>query len=292
MNSQPKRLLITGSAGYFGRRVTQLAGTWDLTHSWHAALPDHTLPGTAVRLDLCDAHAVRTLIMQQRPTAIIHAACSHQSVEAIVPAAHNLAEAAAECSSRLVHVSTDMVLDGNHAPYSDDADPNPLHPYGKAKAAAENIIASYCPTAAIVRTSLIFGIAPLDHQTRWLSSDAAAGKPVRLFTDEMRCPIWVDTLAHALLELASNDYAGFVNVGSPEALNRWEFGLKMLTLMGMKPGVNVRPALQADSNLVRPKNLTLDVRLAQQLLLTPLLTVDEAIEHITGHREPTQQVVD
>jgi len=36
-------------------------------------------------------------------------------------AERNLAEAAAEYSSRLVHVSTDMVLDGSHAPYSDDA---------------------------------------------------------------------------------------------------------------------------------------------------------------------------
>ena len=292
MSSRPRRLLITGSAGYFGHRVAQLAGAWELTHSWHSTPPDSTIPGTAVQLDLCDARAVRAIITQQRPAAIIHAACSHRSEDAIVPAARNLAEAAAECSSRLVHVSTDMVLDGSHAPYSDDADPNPLHSYGKAKAAAENIIASLCPMAAIVRTSLIFGIEPLDHQTRWLASATAAGKPVRLFTDELRCPTWVDTLAHTLLELAANDYAGLINIACPEALNRWDFGLKMLALMGMKPGVNVCPALQADSDLIRPTDLTLDVRRAQRLLLTPLLTVDEAIECITGRRPSPRLVVD
>lgn len=292
MSSEPRKLLLTGSAGHLGHRIAQLAGEWELTHSWHSNLPDPSLPGTALRLDLRHARAVRTAIARQRPAAIIHAACSNRSEAAIVPAARNLSKAAAECSARLVHVSSDMVLDGKHAPYSDDADTNPLHPYGEAKAAAESIIASHCPHAAIVRTSLIFGIEPLDHQTRWLAADAVAGKPVNLFTDEMRCPIWVDTLAHALLELATGDYTGRINIASPDALNRWEFGLKMLALLGIEPDENVRPVLQADSELIRPANLTMDVSRAQRLLRTRLLTVDEAIERMRPQRPAAEQVVD
>lgn len=280
MNRRHRKLFLTGSAGHLGNRVAQLANEWVLTHSWHSNPPNPNLPGTAVQLDLCDAQAVNTIISQQRPTTIIHTACSNRSETAIVPAAYNLATAAAEHSVRLVHVSTDMVFDGNHAPYRDDTDPNPLQTYGEAKAAAERAISSSCPRASIARTSLIFGIEPLDHQTRWLAADTAAGKPVHLFTDEMRCPIWVDTLAQALLELAAGDYTGVLNVASPEALNRWEFGLKMLGLLGMEPSANVRPTLQADSDLIRPANLTLDVSRAQRLLRTSLLTVDEAIERM------------
>ena len=293
MNLRHRKLLLTGSAGHLGNRVAQLADEWVLTHSWHSNPPDPNLPGTAVQLDLCDAHAVNTIISQKRPAAIIHTACSNRSETAIVPAARNLAAAAAEHSVRLVHLSTDMVLDGNQAPYRDSADTNPVHTYGEAKAVAEISISSSCPQASIVRTSLIFGIEPLDHQTHWLAIDTAAGKPVCLFTDELRCPIWVDTLAQALLELAAGDYTGVLNVASPEALNRWEFGLKMLGLLGMEPGANVRPALQADSDLIRPANLTLDVSRAQRLLRTPLLTVDEAIERIRRGRRPyAHHVVD
>ena len=292
MSSQPRKLLLTGSTGHLGHRIAQLADEWEITHTWHSKPSDPTLPGTAIQLDLCNRHHVRTIIARHRPAAIVHTACSNRSEAAIVPAARNLADAAAAHSARLVHVSTDMVLDGNHAPYADDAEPTPLQPYGKAKAAAESIIAARCPHAAIVRTSLIFGIAPLDHQTRWLAADTAAGRQVCLFTDELRCPTWVDTLALALLELAAGDYAGHINVASPDTLNRWDFGLKMLALLGMKPGANVRPALQADSGLIRPADLTLDVSHAQQLLRTPLLTVDEAIEHISRRRPIPRQVVD
>ena len=280
MSSRFGKLLLTGSGGYLGHRVAQLASEWELAHSWHANAPDSALPGAALQLDLCDSRAVHAAIARQQPEAIIHAACSNRSEAAIVPAARNLAQAAAEHAARLVHVSTDMVLDGNRAPYTDDATPNPLHPYGEAKAAAERIIAAHCPAAAIVRTSLIFGIEPLDHQTRWLAADAAARRPIRLFTDELRCPTWVDTLARALLELAAGDYAGPINIAAPQALNRWEFGLKMLALLGMEPSANVRPALQAESGLTRPADLTLKVSRAQSLLRTPLLTVDEAIARI------------
>ena len=54
----------------------------------------------------------------------------------------------------------------------------------------------------------------------------------------------------------------------------------------------MRPALLADSELIRPANLTMDVGRAQRLLRTPLLTVDEAIEHIGSQRPAHQQVVD
>ncbi len=280
MSSPPRKLLLTGSGGYLGHRLAQLADKWDLTHSWHANAPDTALPGATLQLDLCDFRAVHAAIARHHPEAIIHAACSYRSKAAIVPAARNLAQAAAEHATRLVHVSTDMVLDGNRAPYVDDAIPNPLHPYGEAKAVAERIIATCCPPAAIVRTSLIFGIEPLDHQTRWLAANAATGKPVRLFTDELRCPTWVDTLARALLELAASDYAGPINIAAPQALTRWEFGLKMLALLGIEPGANVRPALQAEVGLTRPADLTLKVSRAQCLLRTPLLTVDEAIARI------------
>lgn len=285
MSIRPRKLLLTGSAGHLGRRVATLASDWDLIGSWHLNRPDSALPGKDLQLDLCDIHAVRAAVSQQRPTAIIHTACSNRSETSIVPSARNLAKAAAEHKVRLVHVSTDSVLDGNHAPYTDDAKPNPLSTYGEAKAAAETIILAHCPHSVIVRTSLIFGTEPLDHQTRWLLTRNTSGKPVYLFTDELRCPTWVNTLAQALLELAAGEYTGMINIASPEPLNRWEFGMKMLAMLGLKPSPNVGPALQAESGLIRPANLTLDVSRAQHQLRTPLTTVDEAIKCInSGNR--------
>ncbi|MFQ5409046.1 MAG: SDR family oxidoreductase [Anaerolineales bacterium] len=289
------RLLVTGAAGYLGRRIIHYTGGqefvgrtahlppggWQVVGAYHrAAPPDAPVNCAYIQVDLRDAAQASLRFAQAQPDIVIHTAGSNQSPEqvaAIEPMSHTLTLLCAESGARLIHVSTDMVFGGDAAPYADEAAPAPLHPYGEAKARAEDIVRSRCPAAAIVRPSLIFGLQPLDHQTRWLLDGIEAGTPVRLFTDEYRCPIWVDNLAVALLELATLDYTGPLNLTGPQRLNRWEFGMKLLSALRLEPGDMVRPATIAESGLTRPADLTLDVSRAQALLRTPLLSVDEAL---------------
>ena len=280
MTTQLKRLFLTGAAGHLGHRVAKLSKEWDLFYSWHSTPPDQSLLGTPDHLDLCNKLDVHKTLTYFKPDVVIHTACSNRSENSIVPAIENIVSTVANSTTRLVHVSTDMVLDGDNAPYSDNAKANPIHPYGKAKAIAEQIILANCASAVIVRTSLIYGIYPLDHQTKWLVDDVTSGNKVVLFTDEVRCPIWVDTLAHSLLELANGSFHGFLNIASPNPLNRWDFGLKLLDMLSIELKSNIIPGLQSESGLLRPRNLTLEVDKAQHLLDTPLLNVDQAIHHM------------
>lgn len=280
MTTQLKRLFLTGAAGHLGHRVAKFAREWDLFYSWHSKPPDKSLIGTPVHLDLCNKHDVHKTLTHFKPDVVIHTACSNRSENSIVPAIENIVATVVETSTRLVHVSTDMVLDGDNAPYADNAKANPMHPYGKAKAIAEQIVLANCASAVIVRTSLIYGICPLDHQTQWLVDDVTSGNKIVLFTDEVRCPIWVDTLAHSLLELAKGSFHGFLNIAGPNPLNRWDFGLKLLDMLNIDLKSNIIPGLQSESGLLRPRNLTLEVDKAQHLLDTPLLNVDQAIHHM------------
>lgn len=277
------RLLVTGVSGYVGRRVVQLAARAGYPHmarTHHRTIPDVQLSGTAYKVDLCEAAQVAACFDAVRPQVVIHAACSNRSEAAIVPSTENIARAAAAAGARLVHISSDTVHDGEHAPYAEEALTGPCNSYGRAKVAAEQAVLSLCPAAVIVRTSLVFGIDPLDHQTRWVVDDANSGKLVRLFTDESRSPTWVDTLAHALLELGNMDYSGVLNVASPISMRRWDFGMLMFDLLGITPGPNVQRALLADSGMERARDLTLNVSKAQALLQTPLLTPQQAVQKI------------
>jgi dTDP-4-dehydrorhamnose reductase len=276
-----KRLLLTGGSGFLGSRLTQIAsasGEWQTFPTYFANPIDHP---NGLRLDLRDRAAVEKTIRHLRPDVIIHQAVSNRNddhVAAIVPAARHIMDAAIDGHIRLIHVSTDLVFDGRNPPYTDDAPVAPVNPYGAAKAFAEGLLMSAMPDEVlIVRPSLIYGFDPIDKQTGWLVEGIRRGETVRLFTDEFRCPIWVDTLSHALLELAASPHVGRLNLGGPP-LNRRDFGMKMLACLGIDPGPNVVAAAIAESGLNRPADLTLDVSKARRWLRTKLLTVEESFE--------------
>jgi dTDP-4-dehydrorhamnose reductase len=64
-----------------------------------------------------------------------------------------------------------------------------------------------------------------------------------LFTDEFRCPIFVEDLADALVEIAVSDFVGVLNVAGPQRLSRYEFGLILARRFGVAP--KFQPALSA-----------------------------------------------
>ena len=285
-----RRLLVTGGSGYLGRRVAALAAAqgWQVTSAYRANRP---IQGEPRRLDLLDGTAVHTVLAGLKPTAIIHTACSNRdaaNIAAIAPAARHLAEAAQALGIRLVHVSTDLVFDGEHAPYADDAALGPLTDYAVVKAEAERIVQVACPTAAMGRPSLIWSLDPIDRQTGWLVEGMRKGERVTLFTDEIRCPVHVDDLAAALLALAERpEIGGPLNLGGAQALNRWEFGLKLLAALGLPRSSNVLPGTVAGRGLRRPRDLTLYTERVTQHQLPPLRGVDAVLAQDYPPR-PTQ----
>jgi dTDP-4-dehydrorhamnose reductase len=271
-------LLITGGSGYLGSQVVHMAQDWSIHAIYLHHIPAPSPHATFHQCDLRDGKQVEQLLGEVRPSVIIHTACSNQNqdnMDSILPAARNLAEAAVKIDARLIHVSTDLVFDGKQGPYSETAEPSPLSEYGQTKTQAEEIVMTYNTKALVVRPSLIYGINPIAHQTCWLIKGIEENQPIRLFTDEYRSPIWVNTLSLALLELAESTVTGIVHLAGHQALNRWEYGQAMLNMLKRNTPPNVVPSTIKESGLIRPQNLTLDITKAQQLLKTPLLSVAE-----------------
>ncbi|MGE0474912.1 MAG: NAD(P)-dependent oxidoreductase [Nitrospirales bacterium] len=279
------RLLVTGAAGFLGRHLIQQAEKdFTISGTLHRT-PATGIPGVTFHVcDLRQPEEVRILLYRVRPEVIIHTACSErgEGLQAIVPAAALLAMQAAERGIRFIHLSTDQVFDGETAPYTENCPTNPINPYGQAKAQAEEVIASVNSKATVVRTSLLYDLRIPDRQTKQLIQTAQTGEPYRLFTDEFRCPVWVENLSEVLLELAGKDYAGILNLGSPERLNRWDLGMKLLTHFGITPTPNIQQGTIEESGLVRPKDLTMDSTKAQRLLSTTFLRIDDAMEHLSS----------
>ena len=103
----------------------------------------------------------------------------------------------------------------------------PIHAYGRAKADAEALVAAHADHV-IVRTSLIYGLEVMDRGTAWIAAALRRGEPVTLFTDQLRNPVWVQTLCRACLELAGHSYRGILHVAGDQVMSRADFGVRML----------------------------------------------------------------
>lgn len=272
--------LITGASGLLGSELArQAAGRVALWGTWFSRAPAAQAGAQYVQLDVGDRNAVRDLALRLRPQVIIHTAYRKEGPDldrVTARGAGHVAQAAAESGARLVHVSSDVLLDGEHAPYDESARPAPLHPYGVAKADAEALVQQAAPGAVIVRTSLICRLEPLDPISAWIRDSVQQGRPITLFTDEIRSPVWVQDLAAALIELAGLPYTGVLNVAGPQALSRYQMGQRLARRLGLDPQA-INAGQSFNSGLCRPRNCTLDVRLAQRLLHTRLRSYDEGL---------------
>jgi len=285
------RMLVTGGSGYLGRWVVRLARTgWDVT----ATYLTHPVgePGAIWRrLDVRDEAAVAAMVAEVHPAVIVHTAAANPGDDAGFEATNvigtrHVACAAGTRGARLIHISTDVLFDGERGNYVEEDPPTPITPYGRSKALAEKEVRASGVEAAIVRTSLIYGWRPeMDRHTRWIVDGLRAGRPVRLFTDELRCPVWVESLAAAVVELAGMDYTGVLHVAGAQVLSRYEFGVRLLRFHSLDPSPTcpersqrVIPARSRESGLRRPLDCTLDYSCARSLLSTPLPGVDEVLK--------------
>ncbi|HEX8359926.1 MAG TPA: sugar nucleotide-binding protein, partial [Longimicrobium sp.] len=226
------------------------------------------------------------LLDRIRPDAVIHTAYGKDDPERdILTASRVLAEACAAAGVALVHVSTDLVLDGEQAPYDDRADAAPVEPYGRWKAEAERAVAAACPAAAIARTSLIVRADPPDAITARLVESLRAGEPSRLYVDELRCPIFVEDLARQLWEIAAlPGRAGVWNLVGPEAVSRFALGTLIARRYGLDSS-SLIPARNADHPVPRPRDLRLLTLRADRELKTRARTISQALLSLASHRD-------
>jgi dTDP-4-dehydrorhamnose reductase len=284
-------MLITGGSGYLGGWVVRLArADWKVAATYLTHPMDE--PGaTWRRLDLRDEAAVAALVDKVCPAVVIHTAACNPGYGTDFEATNatgtrHVARAAAACSARLIHLSSDVLFDGEKGNYVEEDPPAPITPYGRSKALAEEEVHAAGAEAVIVRTSLIYGWRPhIGRHTGWMVDNLKAGQPVRLFTDELRCPIWVESLATAVIELVGMSYTGVLHVAGAQVLSRYEFGVRLLRFHGLEPSParpeqsrRVVPASAREIAPGRPLNCTLDCSRARLLLRTPLPGVDEVLQ--------------
>ena len=199
------------------------------------------------RLDITDEEALSRIFDDFEPNVVINCAamtqvddcesdremCWKVNAEAV----ESLADLCKMHGTRLVHISTDFVFDGEEGPYREDARPNPVSYYGRSKLAGENHARTAgTDTWAIVRTVLVFG-APVQgarsNFVTWVRDKLAAGEPIRVVTDQWRTPTWVSDLADGIERIVRYRKSGVFHVSGREFLSVNQFAHCVAEVAGL-----------------------------------------------------------
>lgn len=257
-NWRPRRariLFVTGAGGFLGQHLVN----GPASAHWEIIAP------TSTSLDLRNRESVLDMVGDWRPTAIAHLAYRKSDRRSIVDASQHVAEAAEACGARLVHMSSDVIFPGRSTPYVESDEPFPLIDYARDKVDAERVVMAACPSAVMIRTSLLYGTVMLSALQQDVADAINNRTATTFFTDEFRCPVHVEDVAEAVARLAAmRDISGPLHVAGPDALSRAEFAMRTARFLGLNPSLLNTSTLEA-SGLIRPGRVVLDSSKAAEL---------------------------
>lgn len=264
--------LVTGAGGALGsvlmRVLTEEHKQVYGLISPHGPAPD---VGKTLRVDLTDPRTYQDRVFALAPRTIIHLAAISKPALALedpelaravnVEATAALVALSHDIGARFIYASTDMVFDGEQAPYREVDATEPGTYYGRTKLEGECHVLAY-PRTLVARLPLLYGLPEVSREPTFFETMLKAlrsGTPVRLFEDEHRTPLWLDDAARACSRLADSDVTGVLHVAGPESLSRLEMGRLVAAAISCstEPIVATR---RADHPSVepRPRDLSLD----------------------------------
>jgi len=273
-NNQP--VWVTGAGGLIGNYLVQTAPRY--------ASNRRVIGLTHTQLDVTDFSAVREQFRTRKPQLIVHCAALSRSPacqenpslarKLNVEATAGLAGLAADIP--FIFFSSDLVFDGRQGNYDESAQPNPLTVYAETKIAAEQFVLAN-PQHTVVRLSLNGGASPTGDRgfNEEMRRAWQAGKTLRLFVDEYRCPMPAIVTARAIWELVAHCKPGLYHLAGSQRLSRWQMG-QLIAARWPQLNPRLQPASRKEyAGPPRPPDTSLNCARIQKLLSFPLPRLDE-----------------
>lgn len=283
-----KKIIVTGASGFLGFNfITNVVDKFNVVGVYHSHKVE--LPrATSQPLQIINNRDVDQMINDVRPDIIFHLAsvsnpnqCENNpgaSYGANVKGTRNIVAAAKSIGAKVVFTSSDLVFEGNNAPYSEKDTPHPVNRYGEQKAEAEQAVLEY-QHGVVVRLPLMFG-PKSPHSGSFLQPTVnflRANSPVTLFDDEYRTPISSRKAIEGLLLAAEND-ASLVHFSCGERISRYEFGLKICDYLNLNKNLITKSKQEeVEFPANRPGDTSLDIQKAKSLGFKPG-SLDEEIK--------------
>lgn len=281
------RVFVTGIAGQLGHDVMA-----ELSKRGHRAigsdiripssLPPVTEPLSGstpdpsyVQLDITNEQAVKAVISEWKPDAVIHCAAwtavdaaeDEENCGTVDRINHlgtqYLAEAAKAVDAKMIYISTDYVFDGRGTrPWApDDRNYSPLNVYGATKLAGEKAVSQALHKYFIVRIAWVFGLNGKNFIKTMLKIGETHPQ-VRVVNDQIGTPTYTLDLARLLVDMVETEKYGYYHATNDEGgqyISWYDFAKEIFRQAGMT--TEVLPVTTAEyglSKAKRPFNSRLD----------------------------------
>jgi dTDP-4-dehydrorhamnose reductase len=206
------RILVTGKNGQLGRSIYKIVNT---------ANGDNLPPNKFIfvgreELDLSSESSISHYFDSNGRHDVIINCAAYTSVDKAEEeqelanqinhlAVKQLAQIAKSQDSKLIHVSTDYIFDGESGkPYIENDETNPINVYGKTKLAGEKTLQSIMSTnALIIRTSWVYS----EYGNNFVKTMLRLGRErdeINVVSDQIGSPTYATDLAKVILKIIDN----------------------------------------------------------------------------------------
>ena len=258
-----------------------------------------------IALDITDKDAVKKVITEVNPDAVIHCAAwtavdmaedddKVAKVRAInAGGTQNIADVCKKLDCKMTYISTDYVFDGQGTePWLPDCKTyNPLNVYGQTKLEGELAVSQTLEKYFIVRIVWVFGL----NGKNFIKTMLNVGKThdtVRVVNDQIGTPTYTYDLARLLVDMNETEKYGYYHATNEGGYISWyDFTKEIYRQAGYK--TEVLPVTTAEyglSKAARPFNSRLDKSKLVEAGFTPLPTWQDALSRYLKEIEELEEM--
>ena len=256
-------ILVTGASGQLGKSIKNLVKKNKIKHNFIFV--------TRNQLDLSNLKNIKSYLKEKNFDLIINCAAYTKVDKAEAEkeqanlinhlAVAKISEMAKKNNTKLIHISTDFVFDGNkNKPYLENDFTSPLNIYGKTKLAGETAILSIMKfNAIIIRTSWVYS----EYGNNFVDTIlrlSKKGDDLNIVSDQIGSPTYAGDLAKTIMNIIKNqDFMmseiesqiyHYSNLGE---CSWYDFAKEIVDISGVKCSINAINTKDYPTDAERPK---------------------------------------